>query len=250
MKADGSDARRLTQSPGRDAHPTFLPNGQIVFQSPRDYADPNEVDLYLMEFDGSTQRRLVAASGFDGVPVPSRNGRQIAFQRGRPTGPGSGGPQWDLYLVDSSGLNETRLTAERWSSQVPSWSPDGERILFFANPADTNHLFVLTRSTRTVTPLPAPPRGEDNAGAFSPDGRRIAFTSTRDGRSDLYLMDADGRNVVRLTTDLEVQGQPSWSSNGRRLLFAAAATGQNDVYVIGVDGTGLKRLTHGTEGAR
>ena len=52
---------------------------------------------------------------------------------------------------------------------------------------------------------------------MSPDGRRIAFTSTRDGPLDLYVMDATGDNVRRLTTNLNAQAQPSWSPDGTLL---------------------------------
>ena len=54
MAADGTHAKRLTFSPGRDAHPAWMPDGKrIVFQSPRGSADALDVDLYVMDADGS-----------------------------------------------------------------------------------------------------------------------------------------------------------------------------------------------------
>lgn len=63
-------------------------------------------------------------------------------------------------------------------------------------------------------------------------------------------MNADGTGVVRLSRDLDVWSQPSWSPDGRRLLVSASATGVMEVYAVSADGTGLTRLTRGTEGER
>src|ERR1051325_10665392 len=65
MAADGTIPRRLTQSPGRDAHPYFATSGkQIFFQSPRDYRDEQSlVAVYVMDRDGGGQRRLIDAQG-------------------------------------------------------------------------------------------------------------------------------------------------------------------------------------------
>jgi TolB protein len=64
------------------------------------------------------------------------------------------------------------------------------------------------------------------------------------------VMEANGANVRRLTTNLHAQAQPSWSPDGRRILFSGAPGGAADVYVVNVDGTGVLRLTHGQEGVR
>jgi Tol biopolymer transport system component len=63
-------------------------------------------------------------------------------------------------------------------------------------------------------------------------------------------MDAGGTGVVRLSRDLDVWSQPSWSPDGRRLLVSASATGVMEVYVMNADGSGQTRLTRGTEGER
>jgi Tol biopolymer transport system component len=56
---------------------------------------------------------------------------------------------------------------------------------------------------------------EDHAPAFSPDGSRIAFTSDRDGNAEIYVMDADGANVRRLTDNAAADFGPAFSADGR-----------------------------------
>jgi TolB protein len=219
----------------------FTPDGmRIVFQSPRDSAEGSEVDLYSMNADGTQQRRIRALPGFDGVPVPSPDGTKIAWQRGTRT---DAGFHWELYIDDHA------ITANAWSSQVPSWSPDGKRLVFYANPQGRDQLFLLDLASGRTMML-AESSGEDQAPSFSHDGRFVAFTSTRDGSRDLYVIDVTGGAVRRLTSGMDVWSQPSWSPDDTRLLFSGKDRGVDEVFVIDADGKGLKRITKGSEGFR
>jgi Tol biopolymer transport system component len=78
--------------------------------------------------------------------------------------------------------------------------------------------------------------------AWSPDGSRIAFSSVR--RDGIWVMNADGASLRRVTTSPTIDLQPTWSPDGRRLAFARTVPGYNtEVFVVGVDGKGLRRLT-------
>ncbi len=67
--------------------------------------------------------------------------------------------------------------------------------------------------------------------AFSPDGSRIAFTSTRDGQLEVYVMDADGTNVARLTNSPGLDGDPSFSPDGQVVVFHSQRTGHRQIYL-------------------
>ena len=249
MNADGADLRRLTFSPGRDAHPYWLSANRLVFQSPRNQSSERIVDLYTMDANGRNQRRLLGGGAFTGVPVPSRDRKRIAFQRGT-WDESIRNFHWELFVVDSSGRHERQLTGNAWSSQVPSWRPGDREIVFYANPSGVDQLFVMNVASGEVRPLMTS-KSNDTAPSVSPDGRFIAFQSDRGGdRPDLYLLDLSTQDVKRLTTGLAVRSQASWSRDGMRLLFSGVGTGVDEVYVIHRDGTGLTRLTHGTEGTR
>ena len=81
--------------------------------------------------------------------------------------------------------------------------------------------------------------------SWSPDGQRIAFESNRDGPIALYLMDPDGSDVARLTTDNGIViGRPTWSPDSTRLAFPCRVEGSNDdICAINADGSNLVRLT-------
>ena len=92
----------------------------------------------------------------------------------------------------------------------------------------------------------------DGAPAWSPDGRKIAFVSDRDGDRDIYVMDADGSNVERLTNfgadDREgirfIGGPPAWSPDGRKIAFDWDLDGGAlDIFVMDADGSNIERLT-------
>lgn len=84
MNSDGSNPRRLTNAPGRDAHPFFSYDAsRIIFQSPR--ANGVDTNIYVMNSDGSNVVKLTNLKGFAGVPVYSPDERLIVFNGVRQT---------------------------------------------------------------------------------------------------------------------------------------------------------------------
>ena len=73
---------------------------------------------------------------------------------------------------------------------------------------------------------------------------KIAFTSTRDGNSEIYVMDSDGSDHVRLTYDPAIDSDPALSPDGRRIAFVSRRNGRVDgIYVMDSDGEKLMQLT-------
>ena len=97
--------------------------------------------------------------------------------------------------------------------------------------------------------------GDDWSPSWSPDGKRIAFSSERDGHvhakhgwptSEIYVMDADGRNQRNLTNNPANDRQPSWSPDGKRIAFMSNRDGADlhfDIYVMDADGRNEQKLT-------
>ena len=92
----------------------------------------------------------------------------------------------------------------------------------------------------------------DRNPVFSPDGRRIAFQSDRDDPDqndddfiwNIYSMNLDGSDVIRLTHDKWSNSEPSWSPDGQRIAFVSWQSDASDIYVMNADGSDLSRVTH------
>ena len=93
-----------------------------------------------------------------------------------------------------------------------------------------------------ATPPVAPPRFDVVQSA----GGRIAFVSNRDGNNEIYVMNADGTGLTRLTNDPASDLYPAWSPDGTRLAFTSTRDGHNNIYVMNADGTGVTQLTTST----
>ena len=80
--------------------------------------------------------------------------------------------------------------------------------------------------------------------SWSPDGNKIAFAAGKAGTGewDIYIMDADGSNVKKLTEHLAGDLWPTWSPDGERIAFMSSRDGY-DIYVMDADGSNVKRLT-------
>lgn len=96
----------------------------------------------------------------------------------------------------------------------------------------------LDDEIRELTSGPYPhPEPEQNMGS------KIAFVSNRDGNAEIYVMDADGSNMRRLTHNPGYDGAPTWSPDGTRIAFASSRDGNADIYLMNADGSNVTRLT-------
>ncbi len=149
-----------------------------------------------------------------------------------------------IYTMDADGSNPTKLTKGR----DPSWSPDGERIIFSFGldrfHGDVEDICVIDIDGNNRVNLTHGRHKGNFFPAWSPDGLKIAFESNRDGLKDVYLMDVDGGNSKNLTLDVESNGHPTWSPDGKRIAFASSpGGGRADIFIMNRDGANRVNLT-------
>ncbi|MBI2963639.1 MAG: TolB family protein [Deltaproteobacteria bacterium] len=161
--------------------------------------------------------------------------------RGDPAPPAEGEPVSEFR----------RLTKGPGLDAMPSWSPDGRRIVFHARrPAQkgdalpTRKIWIIDRDGRNERRL-SDGAAEEYHPVFSPDGSRIAFVSEANGSRDVWLMDADGKNPLPLTDDPGLEDHPCWSPDGSRLAYVALPKdgGNFDLWIMNADGSGKRKVT-------
>ena len=254
---------------------------KIAFHTSRD----GDTEIYVMNTDGSDQKRLTYSNIDDAEPAFSPDGSKIAYLSGRDG-------NFEIYVMNADGTNQTRLTINDDVDNEPAWSPDGSKITFtsyrdgngeiYVMNADgtnqtrlTNHAAIDMRSAWSpdggsiifatfrdgnfeiyrVNPDGSNPTNltnnaasTDQDPAFSPDGTKIAFRSARDGNAnDIYVMNADGSNQVNLTVNTPShESEPTFSPDGTKIAFQTGRDGNNEIYVMNADGTNQANLTNAT----
>jgi len=236
MHADGTNRKNLTRTrTGGSRSPSWSPDGRKIA-----FMRDNPRGLYLMSADGRSQERLSTRGHRDEVPAWSPDGRRIAYTDMRPVG--EDGVALDIWVVDADGQHEIRVVEY---GRGPTWSPDGEHLLFVRYRRGSSDLFLVALDGNDEVNLTNSIEAEWNP-VRSPDGSQIAYLASADSKTELRLMDANGKNPQRLT-DVEGRGRMglSWSPDGDWLTFVSGAEGEEAVYIIGINGQNLRKLVDG-----
>jgi Tol biopolymer transport system component len=104
---------------------------------------------------------------------------------------------------------------------------------------------AIAACDRSSSPV-APSSGSRSFAATDQSTGRIAFVSARDGNDEIYVINADGTGLTRLTDDPGSDFYPAWSPDGSRIAFTSSRDGHQNIYVMNADGSGVTQLTTST----
>lgn len=148
----------------------------------------------------------------------------------------------EVWVMDYDGSNQRQITNHQNLTLNPSFSPDGERLVYTGFTRDASYLFIVARQgggrVRIGTGV-----NLNTSPVFSPDGRDIAFVGSVAGNPDIYVIRDDGSNLRRLTSGNSIESTPSWSPNGRQIAFTSGRSGSPQIYVMDAEGTNVRRIS-------
>lgn len=235
----GGRARAVSRTAHHHSWPALSPDGsKIAFSRSKhgDWLAP--LHMYVVNADGTGLRRLT--KGDDWAPAWSPDGRAIAFTRGA----GIRSYFSTVYLVNADGTGLRRIVRD---GAEPDWSPDGRKIALVRGVNDSIEVFDL--GTETVVTLVRSKRASAAEPAWSPDGKRIAFVDIPGGALvegkygegdfyEIYVVNADGTELRRLTHNAEMDASPTWTPDGR-IVFERTGAGPSRSFVMNPDVTAV-----------
>jgi TolB protein len=243
MKADGTEKRRLQPAPRqansfcwspdstmiamgqgvvtiagnkmkvlstmRMYHPAWSPDGKkIAFKSRQAATDrrARQLALYVIDAKGGEPKKVSDSVKSECKLAWSPDSTRIAFMSG------NYGRVSDIYAVNADGTGEKNLTKSSFNDRAPSWSAEGNTIVFESFREDTCDIYAMPAGggpARRITSTPAWNRFP----RLSPDGKRLAFKSSKSGdaeTAEICIVNLDGTGYKKLTENDAFDGAPEW----------------------------------------
>ena len=225
MNADGSGRKRLTEMKGWDGLARWAPDGaRITFVAERrDAANQPYYEIFIMDADGANLKQLTDTASWSspaGQPeyILKWNSVQTWFPDGTrilfSTNLEGEGTSPILYTMNPDGSDQKPFGFPlRMEGTEPDWSPVTNKIVFTRGNAAKGEIWIMDGGSPfpTLTAKKILADTDNNRSpAWSPDGKQIAFVSDKYGTDDIFVMDADGSNIKRITYDKANDRHPTW----------------------------------------
>jgi TolB protein len=234
---DGRNIRRVTSDKSIAMLPNWSPQGgSIIYSSYKD----GWAMLYTKGLSSGKVRKISGKKGLNigACYVPgSKNLALTLSYEGNP----------DIYMIDQRGKIIKRLTSH-WGADIsPSFSPDGKIMAFVSDRSGSPQIYVKDLAKGREERLTF--EGKYNTSPAWSSMNRLAFSQMQDAVVDIFTMNPDGTNIVRLTENQGNNEDPCWSPDGRYIIFSSNRTGEYHLYIMNANGQNQSRITY-LEGAQ
>ena len=260
IKPDGTDIQ-ATSSDNRTADllEAWSPDGtKIAFSSNQS----GKYEIWVMNGDGSGRSRLTDLKSISSMPRWSPDGSKIAFTSQVTVGEGI--KYLEIFTMNGDGsalrqiTDSTSLAGQAgyntnksfWNS-VPTWSPDGSKILFGSNRGSddlTPILYTMNADGSGQSKLGLFADADGTQPDWSPATGKIVFVRGSIAKGDIWVMDGWSPlpllTARKLTDNIDNNTCPVWSPDGRQIAFVSDAGSNKDIYIMNADGSNLHRLTY------
>jgi TolB protein len=152
----------------------------------------------------------------------------------------------EVWVMDYDGANQRRLTHLGTVALTPRWSPDDSQIAFTCFVPFRGVISAqVCRYSLDLHRITAFPRFRGTSGipSWSPDGSKLAFMSSLGGDPEIYVADATGGHLHRLTYAVGVNTSPMWNpKTGQQIVFVSDRGGAPQLYLMNSDGSNVTKL--------
>ena len=233
IRPDGTGLVRMTDEPSREYSPGWSPDGwQVIFGS----TSGNRSEIFVVSAQGGEAVALTHSSAHKPDLAWSPDGSRIGFTQL------DGLNQGDIFVMEApddtgaSAVGATNLTQHQANECCLDWAPDGQRLLFLSSRSGQGGAPVLEGSAqRQQTSLllaRADPGGDPPALS---DVVRPLTTVVPEQPRDIYVINRDGSELVRLTNGAGREKHATWSPDGKRIAFVSDRDGNDEIYVLAID---------------
>ncbi len=240
----------FTSDEGAQVQPSFSPDGNQVAYAWSGLKG-NKRDIYLKLLGSENPLRLTSDGSDNYSPAWSPDGTSIAFIR-------NSDDERGVYIVAAIGGPARKMYSPKgtieWDRATLSWSPDGKTLIFPDGKTSStpSQIYSLSLDSLQARPITSPPKYWDGdvGPVFSPDGTKIAFLRAIDAAvRDIYVVDVQGGNPKRITTDDRYVNAIAWARDGASLVFSSDRGGKFSLWRIALSGGVPIRLPVGGEDA-
>lgn len=248
MDWDGANPKKITSYKSITLSPAWSPDGTKIAYTAyviRGKTKMRNADMFLYDVPSGKAELLSYRMGINSGASFSPDNKSLYLtisQQGNP----------DLYHMTLDGTLIGKITngPNAAMNVEPAASPDGKLLAFSSDRSGTGRPMIYSMNVDGSKVKRLTFEGVFNSSpSWSPDGTKIAFAGQSEDHFDIFVMNADGSGMIRLTSSKKPNGKwssnedPSFSPDGRFVMYSSNRTGKNQVYISTVDGTEERRVT-------